>query len=48
MSRRARHGADHDYNTPWLLREFYGAPVWGMIAFGALVIGVGIFAFMHH
>lgn len=48
MSRRNRRGADRDYRTPWLRREYYGAPVWAMIAFAIIVIGIGAFAILHH
>ncbi|MCE4027807.1 MULTISPECIES: hypothetical protein [unclassified Microbacterium] len=47
MSRRGRRGNDRDYRTPWILREIYGAPVWAMIAFGVVIVGIGAFALLH-
>jgi hypothetical protein len=31
-----------EYSTPWLLREVAGAPVWSMIAFGAVILGIAV------
>ncbi|MGN7861591.1 hypothetical protein ACTJI8_13515 [Microbacterium sp. 22303] len=48
MSRRRRGDIARDYRTPWILREFYGAPVWAMIAVGIVIAGVGAIALLHH
>ncbi|WP_345188137.1 hypothetical protein [Microbacterium panaciterrae] len=45
---RARHRGDGDYRPPWILREFFGAPVWAMIALGVLIIGLAVLYFMQH
>lgn len=37
---RRRTDADRGYRTPWILREFYGAPVWAMLAVAFVIVGV--------
>lgn len=36
-----------EYSTPWLLREVAGAPVWAMIAFGAVILGIAALYILH-
>lgn len=48
MSRSARRSNDREYGTPWVLREFYGAPAWGILAVAFVAMGVGAFALLHH
>ncbi|MBS1699342.1 MAG: hypothetical protein JST25_13180 [Actinobacteria bacterium] len=38
--RHRRRAVDRDYRTSWILREVYGAPVWGMMAAALVIIGV--------
>lgn len=38
---RARKG-DSDYERPWLLKEFYGAPIWALLGFVVVLLGLGI------
>jgi hypothetical protein len=37
---RRRMAAERGYRTPWILRDVYGAPVWGMLAVALVIIGV--------
>jgi len=36
-----------EYSTPWLLREVAGAPVWSMIAFAAVILGIAVLFVLH-
>ena len=49
MKWRRRRGASRDYyDTPWLLREYYGAPVWGIILTSVFLAGIAALGFLHH
>ncbi len=37
---RARKG-DGDYKTPWLIKEYYGAPIWAILGLAAIAVGLG-------
>jgi hypothetical protein len=43
---RARKG-DGDYERPWLLKELYGAPVWALLGFGLVLLGLGVAYLLH-
>ncbi|MGN8025574.1 hypothetical protein [Microbacterium sp. 22242] len=45
---RGRRRNRADYRTPWLLREVYGAPVWGMILVAVVVVGIGVLYLSQH
>ncbi|VXC02829.1 conserved hypothetical protein [Microbacterium sp. 8M] len=48
MKWRRSRGVSRGYNdTPWLLREYYGAPVWGMIVSALVLGGVTVLAMFH-
>jgi hypothetical protein len=40
-----RRGTRDDYyKQPWILREYWGAPVWSMILFALIVAGIAVLA----
>lgn len=41
----ARKG-DGDYKTPWLIKEYYGAPIWAILGLAIIVVGLGAAYFM--
>lgn len=45
-NRRYRRDAGRFPRTPWILREYYGAPVWGIIVFCLVVAAIGVFALL--
>lgn len=43
-NRSNRDPHDREYKTPWILRDFSGAPGWAIILFGLIVAGIAVLA----